>query len=193
MMKAKAALTALGLLVFGQSAVSAFDIKDPTQIGFDFEVDKTCHTTYGIQVIAEEINKGAKLKDFVAQKAAILKGQSLAKLDDEQSLCPKREYTPPISLEELAGILGNDQASDEICGTHEYNTALKLNKNAGQIYAGFFSDYAAEVAEGRNTATTAAKLDGETKYCRFERQLERERAQAAEVYRAVGLVAKDVQ
>lgn len=184
-----AAAAALALMAPAQ----AYGLKDPTYIGFAYEIDKTCHTAYARQAIAEEITKGAQLKDFVAQKAAILDGQKLAKTDDEGPNCPKKEYTPPISLEDLARVLGDTQASDEICGTHEYNTALSLNKKDGQIYPGFFSDYSAEIEEGRNTATTAAKLDGETKYCRFERQLERERAQAAEVYRAVGLDKKDAQ
>jgi hypothetical protein len=184
-----AAAAALALMEPAQ----AYNLKDPTYIGFAFEVDKICHTAYARQAIAEEINKGAQLKDFVAQKNAILEGQKLAKIDDKGPNCPKKEYTPPISLEELAKVLGDTQENVKICGTHEYNTTLSLNKKDGQIYPGFFSDYSAEIEEGRNTATTAAKLDGETKYCRFERQLERERAQAAKVYRAVGLDKKDSQ
>ena len=76
-MKVKAKPLALALAL-SASSTYAGNIKDPSMLGFYYEVDKTCQTTYGIQTIAEEINKGATLKDIVAQSAEILYGQKLA-------------------------------------------------------------------------------------------------------------------
>ena len=130
------------------------------------------------------------------RKQGEVSNYKLAKGEKKDDLCPKQAYTPPMytppmSLDKLAEVIGYTQANDEICGTHIYPFIIKRSK--GQIYANFFSNYAAEIKDGRNTATATAKLDGVTKYCHSDRQREREEAQAAEVYRAVGLVEMDSQ
>jgi hypothetical protein len=140
---------------------------------------------------ATEINKGARISDFVSRRAEIVAGQASAreaiKATSKSELCPKETGISQTSNAELATTLGYAQESDSICGTHSSTALLRGARERGEIYDGFLADYASEIDAGRHTARFAAKDEGVTKYCREDRVREREDDEAQEVYRAVGL------
>lgn len=87
----------------------------------------------------------------------------------------------------MRAFLGYLAANDKLCGTHEYNTAAGGMKERGELYPGELKDYAEEFAEGKRTASRAFERDGETKYCRDDRRLEREDADFERITRAIGV------
>lgn len=102
-------------------------------------------------------------------------------------MCPKESASLQTTNAEFATTLGYAQENDAVCGTHSYKALLRGSRERGEIYDGFFADYASEIEAGRHTAGFAAKDEGVTEYCREDRVREREDDEAQEVYRAVGL------
>jgi hypothetical protein len=82
-----------------------------------------------------------------------------------------------------ARVLGWLAAKDELCGTHIYKPAIGGMKKRGELYPGMLKDY----AEGKRTQFRAVEREGETKYCRDDRRMEREDADFERITRALGV------
>jgi hypothetical protein len=161
--------------------------------GYLIVSDAAWEARFATLELAKFVNKGAKLKDFMALKAEIVQGKEGAKASlaekGKPAFCHKPNSTPEIIPDHArnARVLGWLAAKDELCGTHIYKPAIGGMKKRGELYPGMLKDYAEEYAEGKRTQFRAVEREGETKSCRDDRRMEREDADFERITRALGV------
>jgi len=181
--------------IFAATAVKAESITEDEARSFGFEIihDARCLTNYAKPDLAKWLNRGATMNDIRAKKDAIIYGKHLAESDlskkGTMAFCVNatQKPVPKLSHEDTVRTIGFEEAEDQICGTHNYERALKSMIKAGEIYPGELKDYAKEFQDGRRTALRAVENEGETKYCRVDREIERKRKDFERITRALGI------
>ena len=160
--------------------------------GYLIASDAVCGTRRAALDLSVFLNKGASLKDFKALKTEIVSGERFGKAAFKEK--GKEDFCPKSSLPETqrdhasdARVLGYVAAEDELCGTHIYNGFMEGKKKRGEIYPGLLQDYADEFAEGKRLQSHEFEVEGETKFCRDDRNREREDADFERVTRALGV------
>ncbi|MGO9743545.1 MAG: hypothetical protein ACLPN5_18925, partial [Roseiarcus sp.] len=191
----------LGTALFAATAAQAevLTTSEARFFGYMIVMDAACGTTESVHDLAELLSKGARSGDFMAKKPDIVEGKELAKgtlaKEGKDTYCREHRRAPDsddiknavMTREKAASLLGFISADDKLCGTHSYNSTLRGVKKSGVFYPGLLTDYAEEFAQGKSIALTGFKIDGETKYCRFQRNLEREQADFDKLVRALGV------
>ena len=136
------------------------------------------------------INSGKNIGDFVTVKDTISEGKKL--FDDDfvkkgTVVCNKREYTAPLTDEQNAKVIGYTTERDRLCKTHGASEMVAYMKMCGQLSEKFFSYYADEIEEGKNTFLETFKRDGFMKTCRIHLMLEDRGKKVYAVLKAIGV------
>jgi hypothetical protein len=190
---------ALALCAANVGTAEVLKGSDASFFGYMIVVDASCGTRQSTLDLAGYLSKGVTLKDFKALKPEIVQGKELARADiaadGKEAYCQKHRPLPDSDVrtssipnhEKDAESLGSVTAQDELCGTHSYIHILHGVKKSGGFYPALLKDYAEEFEEGKGVAVSVFKSEGETKYCRFERNREREDAEFKSFVRALGV------
>ncbi len=186
---------AVATAIFAATAAKAEVITKDNAYFFGYLIvsDAACEARFATLEMAKFVNRGAKLKDFMALKTDIVQGKEGAKASlaekGKQAFCHKLNSTPEINSDHAsdARVLGWVAAKDELCGTHIYKAAMGGMKKRGELYPGMLNDYAEEYAEGKRLQVRVFKREGETKFCRDDRRMEREDADFERITRALGV------